>query len=522
MRFDPVARAIALDLPGPSLSDNRSHESRVRAALESELGQPPLLPLEICRVLPGVLPSSGYKVQALVLDGPCGWETARVSAAGGSLRPYGLAVDLGSTTVVFYLVDLGSGEVISTLSKSNPQRVHGEDILERILFAGQDNGLETLQSEVIGLFNSSVREITAGQGMRPEDISFIAMAGNTTMCHLFLGLDPGNICREPYIPVVNRFDLIRPGEIGINVHPRAWLYCFPNIGSYFGGDLLAGILASGMHLREEISMLVDVGTNAEVVLGNRDWLVACAGAAGPALEGGILSCGMSARPGAIDRVEIDRNNLDVTFHTIDGKAPEGLCGSGIIDLLAAMFVAGLVDPTGKLVADRDRGRMQQVNGEWAYIVAGPHETGHGELVHALDQGHVPAGALQAPGHQGHQGRSVHARLGQTGQGIGQARTRRQHAGRELTSGPGVGVGHEGGAVLVGHQDDLNGTLGKGGEEVAVLDGGDAEHPGDARLAQTGHHGFGSTHVAPGAFVSVSRARHAGNIAELRLPDKAKA
>ena len=381
MRFDPVARAIALDLPGPSLSDNRSHESRVRAALESELGQPPLLPLEICRVLPGVLPSSGYKVQTLVLDGPCGWETARVSAAGGSLRPYGLAVDLGSTTVVFYLVDLGSGEVISTLSKSNPQRVHGEDILERILFAGQDNGLETLQSEVIGHFNSSVREITAGQGMRPEDISFIAMAGNTTMCHLFLGLDPGNICREPYIPVVNRFDLIRPGEIGINVHPRAWLYCFPNIGSYFGGDLLAGILASGMHLREEISMLVDVGTNAEVVLGNRDWLVACAGAAGPALEGGILSCGMSARPGAIDRVEIDRNNLDVTFHTIDGKAPEGLCGSGIIDLLAAMFVAGLVDPTGKLVADRDRGRMQQVNGEWAYIVAGPHETGHGEPVH---------------------------------------------------------------------------------------------------------------------------------------------
>ena len=381
MRFDPVARAIALDLPGPSLSDNRSHESRVRAALESELGQPPLLPLEICRVLPGVLPSSGYKVQALVLDGPCGWETARVSAAGGSLRPYGLAVDLGSTTVVFYLVDLGSGEVISTLSKSNPQRVHGEDILERILFAGQDNGLETLQSEVIGLFNSSVREITAGQGMRPEDISFIAMAGNTTMCHLFLGLDPGNICREPYIPVVNRFDLIRPGEIGINVHPRAWLYCFPNIGSYFGGDLLAGILASGMHLREEISMLVDVGTNAEVVLGNRDWLVACAGAAGPALEEGILSCGMSARPGAIDRVEIDRNNLDVTFHTIDGKAPEGLCGSGIIDLLAAMFVAGLVDPTGKLVADRDRGRMQQVNGEWAYIVAGPHETGHGKPVY---------------------------------------------------------------------------------------------------------------------------------------------
>ena len=380
-RFDPVARAISLDLPSPSLSDNRSHESRVRAALESILGQPPLFPLNICKILPDILHSSNYKVQTLVVDGPSGWEIAQVSAESRSPRLYGLAVDLGSTTVVFYLVDLGSGKIVSTLSKTNPQRVHGEDILERILFAGQDNGLNTLQSEVVGLLNSSVQKIVAGHGISPEDICFITLAGNTTMCHFFLGLDPGHICREPYIPVVNRFDLIRPGEIGINVHPQARLYCFPNVGSYFGGDLLAGILTSGMHLKEEISMLVDVGTNAEVVLGNRDWLVACAGAAGPALEGGILSCGMRAQPGAIDRVDIDRNNLAVMFHTKDGKAPEGLCGSGIIDLLAAMFVAGLVDPTGKLVVDRDNARMQQIGGEWAYVVADPHETGQGEPVY---------------------------------------------------------------------------------------------------------------------------------------------
>ncbi|MBW2350894.1 MAG: DUF4445 domain-containing protein [Deltaproteobacteria bacterium] len=379
--FDPVARTISLDLPGPSLSDNRSHKSRARAALESILGQPPLFPLKICKVLPDILPSSDYKVQTLVLDGPSGWEIVQISDGSRSLRSYGLAVDLGSTTVVFYLVDLGSGKIVATLSKTNPQRVHGEDILERILFAGQDNGLNTLQSEVAGLFNSSIQEIVAGYGMSREDICFIALAGNTTMCHFFLGLDPGHICKEPYIPVVNRFDLIRPREIGIHVHPQAWLYCFPNVGSYFGGDLLAGILTSGMHLKEEISMLVDIGTNAEVVLGNRDWLVACAGAAGPALEGGILSCGMRAQPGAIDRVGIDRNNLAVKFHTKDSKAPEGLCGSGIIDLLAAMFVAGLVDPTGKLVVDRDSARMQQIGGEWVYVVAGSDETGHGDPVY---------------------------------------------------------------------------------------------------------------------------------------------
>ncbi len=380
-RFDPVARVIDLDLPIPSLSDNRSHEARLRTALENILGQRPLIPLNTCKVLPYILPSSGYRVQTLLLYGRSEWKVVQVSAESRPLHPYGLAVDLGSTTVAFYLMDLCSGEIVSTLSKTNPQGVHGEDILERIIFAGQGNGLNRLQSEVVDLFNSSVQEIVTGQGMSAEDICFIALAGNTTMCHLLLGLDPAHICREPYIPVVNRFDLIRPGEIGVNVHPQAWLYCFPNVGSYFGGDLLAGIMASDMHRKDEISMLVDVGTNAEVVLGNRDWLVACAGAAGPALEGGILSCGMSAQPGAIDRVDIDPDTLAVIFHTKNGKAPKGLCGSGIIDLLAAMFVAGLVDSTGRLVVDRDNARMQQLNGEWIYVVADPHETGHEKPVY---------------------------------------------------------------------------------------------------------------------------------------------
>jgi uncharacterized 2Fe-2S/4Fe-4S cluster protein (DUF4445 family) len=379
--FDPIARVISLDLPIPSLSDNRSYELRLRAALENILGQRPLLPLNTCKVLPYVLPSSGYKIQTLLLYGRSEWKVIQVSAESRPLHPYGLAVDLGSTTVAFYLVDLCSGEIISTLSKTNPQSVHGEDILERILFAGQDNGLNSLQSDIVDLFNLSVREMAAVHGIGAEDICFITLAGNTTMCHLFLGLDPSHICREPYIPVVNRFDLIRPGEIGIDIHPHAWLYCFPNVGSYFGGDLLAGIMASGMHLKNEISMLVDMGTNAEVVLGNRDWLVACAGAAGPALEGGILSCGMSAQPGAIDRVDMDPNSLAVMFHTKDGEAPKGLCGSGIIDLLAAMFMAGLVDSTGRLVVDRDNPRLQQLNGEWIYVVADPHETGHGKPVY---------------------------------------------------------------------------------------------------------------------------------------------
>ncbi|HID97994.1 MAG TPA: DUF4445 domain-containing protein [Thermodesulfobacteriaceae bacterium] len=385
--FDPVVRIQDVVLPPPSLGDNRSHELRLRSALTDILGQRPSMPLRICARLSDVLPQAGYRVRTVLCDGPCGWEVAHVSGGSATEKILGLAVDLGSTSVVFYLVDLSTGEMVSSFSRPNPQRAHGEDILDRIMFAGRGDGLRILQSEIVDLFNTSIGELSEENGMDRGWIRYVSVAGNTTMCHFLLGLDASHICREPYLPVANRFDLIRPGEIGIDVHSGAWLYCFPNVGSYFGGDLLAGILVSGMHLREEISMLVDVGTNAEVVLGNRDWLVACAGAAGPALEGGILSCGMMAQPGAIERIEIDRDSLEVRYSTIDGGPPAGLCGSGIIDLLAAMFVAGLVDPTGKLVVDRDRKRMRETAGQWMYIVASEEETAHGKPIY-ISQGDI--------------------------------------------------------------------------------------------------------------------------------------
>lgn len=372
-----MARVLSLDLPAPDLDDNQSHEARLRAALVPLLGLEPEVSRLACQELAHVLPTSGYRVQALVVEGPAGWDVATVVPPGNRMVPYGLAVDLGSSTVVFHLVDLRSGEVCGTISRPNPQAAHGEDILERILFAGRGQGLSVLQSETVLLFNRAIKELVSEQGDKVTDVVFLAVAGNTTMCHFLLGLDPAHLCKEPYIPVANRFDLMRPQEIGLEVHAGGWLYCFPNVGSYFGGDLLAGILASGLHRREELSILVDVGTNAEVLLGNRDWMVACAGAAGPALEGGILSCGMRAGPGAVERVDVDPVTLAVRYRTIGGERPRGLCGSGVIDLLAAMFMAGLVDPTGKLVPEREPDRMGQIAGEWAYVVAGSEETADG-------------------------------------------------------------------------------------------------------------------------------------------------
>lgn len=380
--FDPVARLLALNLPLPSLGDNASHEARLRSCAARLLGEAPKMQLNVLRSLASQLAESDYKIKAVAIDGPCGWEIAEVSCMDALPDIFGVGIDLGSTSVVFYLVDMMSGDVIKTISMPNPQRRHGEDILDRIVFAGRPGGLDTLKNEIISLFNDAI----SGLG-GPDNCFFLSIAGNTTMCHLLLGLDPSHICKEPYLPVANTFDLMRPSDLGINTHEGAWAYIFPNTGSYFGGDLLSGILATGMHLKDEISMLIDVGTNAEVVLGNRDWLVACAGAAGPALEGGILACGMMAGPGAIERISIDRETLRPFFKTIASKPPAGICGSGVIDLLSALFLAGLVDRTGKLVLSRDRERMRNIDGEWAYVLADERETSHGRPVY-ISQGDI--------------------------------------------------------------------------------------------------------------------------------------
>lgn len=374
--FDPVVRLIALTLPPPGLGNNASHEARLRSYAALQIGETPRLQLNVLRGLPHALAESDYNIKAIAVDGPCGWEIAEVLPSSVHMETLGVGIDLGSTSVVFYLVDLKSGDVIKTISRPNPQRQHGEDILDRIIFAGRPDGLKILKDEIIGLFNTAISGLC-----NPDNCFFISIAGNTTMCHFLLGLDPSHICKEPYLPVANTFDLIRPSELGINAHKNAWAYIFPNTGSYFGGDLLAGILATGIHLKDEISMLIDVGTNAEVVLGNRDWLVACAGAAGPALEGGILSCGMMAGSGAIERISISRETLMPSYKTIGDKPAIGICGSGVIDLLSAIFLAGIVDQTGKLVLSRDKKRIRRIDGEWAYVLVDEEKTGHGKPIY---------------------------------------------------------------------------------------------------------------------------------------------
>jgi uncharacterized 2Fe-2S/4Fe-4S cluster protein (DUF4445 family) len=254
----------------------------------------------------------------------------------------------------------------------------GSDILSRIHFAHDGEGIETLRSSIVDRLNNEIYSLAVKNGIDSSSINGMAVAGNTTMTHLFLGLDPRWICREPYIPVANKLDTLQASILGVQINPNAPVMVLPNVGSYFGGDLIAGILASGMNEKSEIAFLVDVGTNAEVVVGNKDWLMACAGAAGPALEGGVADMGMMAGQGVIDEVVFDPISKSFQWKTIGNQKPIGICGSGLIDLVAQIFINGMIDIRGKYVSEKCGDRLIETDGIRHLIVVPEKYSGTGK------------------------------------------------------------------------------------------------------------------------------------------------
>jgi len=358
-------------LAPPSLNDNTADADRLLRGLRAELGRERVsADFSLIKRLPEILREQEYAVSAVVCKDGDRWHLIDVLGPDAE-EIYGFALDLGSSTLVLRLMSLSTAETIEEASFDNPQIEIGSDILMRIHYAGQEGGLSRLQGMLVDGLNHQMKLLARRHKIDPRTIAGMSVAGNTTMTHLFLGLDPYFLCREPYIPVVNRLDLLSAGELGLAINPRAPVLIFPNVGSYFGGDLIAGILASGMTASEEIAFLVDVGTNAEVVIGNKDWLMACAGAAGPALEGGVADMGMMASPGVIDHVTIDPETLAFSIGTIKGDSvdkkarpdgPVGICGSGLIDLAAQLFVAGMIDLRGKFVPEMCGDRLKDIDG----------------------------------------------------------------------------------------------------------------------------------------------------------------
>jgi len=370
-----LAYSMRLSIPPPSGSDPASDGAGLIRALKEKGVEGAEIPLSVARKLPSTLRGAGFDVTVTV----SGNRVIDVSPATRKTSCYGLAIDLGTTNVVGALVDMQAGLVAAESSEPNPQIVRGEDVLTRIHYCLEDGAIEELSSLASGCITDLATRLADKAGIAPTEIHAVTVSGNTTMAHLLLGLDPYGICRAPYVPVANRFDTYRAVELGIGVNPEAGVHVFPNVGSYVGGDVLAGILVSGIHESDELSVMVDVGTNAEIVIGNRDWLLVCAGAAGPALEGGVVKHGMRAMPGAIDRITIDRETLKPDYTVIGGPEgrPLGMCGSALIDLMAELFTAGLIDGRGRFIKPYKTGRVIEHSGKGAYVVVPASESGTG-------------------------------------------------------------------------------------------------------------------------------------------------
>lgn len=381
-KLSPLSSARYFELSPPTLDDNLADLERLRRSLLPSGGDL-FTTLRVLRVMPRVLRESRWKVTAVLDESGEVIGLIGLRPGNAAARNFGIAVDIGTTTVVLSLVDLTTGNVIAQASNYNKQIMCGEDVLSRITYA-EEGGLSRLNQLIIETINYLIAELCnasenceeIGGKVSAHEISSMAVAGNTTMIHLFLGLDPRYIRYEPYVPSVSIPPIYRAHEIGVNINPDAPVYCVPSRASYVGGDITADVVASGMHLKSEIAMLIDVGTNGEVVLGNSDWLISCSCSAGPAFEGGEVRYGMRAMSGAIERVRI-LENYDVKYSTIGGTKPRGICGSGLIDLIAEMFLRGLIDKKGH-IQQANTSRVRRGEDGMEFVIAWANETAIGK------------------------------------------------------------------------------------------------------------------------------------------------
>jgi uncharacterized 2Fe-2S/4Fe-4S cluster protein (DUF4445 family) len=281
----------------------------------------------------------------------------------GTERSYSIALDIGTTNLVALLYDNSAQKDVITKSIQNPQIEFGSDIMTRMhrtLSGGHGEVYQALANGISGLVAEVCREARISR----QDIHAVSVAGNTVMSHFFLGLDISTIPVDPFVPVVRAPGFLLASELKLDINPEALVYVFPNAGSYVGGDITSGILASGLYLSDKTSILIDVGTNAEVVIGNRDWMIVGAGAAGPALEEGISRIGKRAKKGIVYDVEI--NQGDISCKTFDQGRPEGICGSGMVSLLYELYKAGMIDQSGAL---REGEQVTFVNGERSFSIS---------------------------------------------------------------------------------------------------------------------------------------------------------
>ena len=378
-QIDPMLQEISLELEPPTLNDSLSDLDRLKRGLKGagcdidrmNVG------LKVMRDLASVMRNEDWKVTASVIRKKCSNEVLQVRPGNGRATPLGIAVDVGTTSVVVYLVDMQTGDILAATSGHNRQAACGDDVINRIICAEND-GVAKLSKMVLETINNLISESLDSVAADRLQVKNVVISGNTTMTHLLLKIEPRFIRREPYIPTVSEYPIFKAQEIGIKVNPIAAVYLMPGPASYVGGDIVSGMIYSGLHREEPLTLFIDVGTNGEIVLGNNEWLMTASCSAGPAFEGGGIRWGMRAEEGAIEKVTIDPHTLDPNCSTVGGQAPRGICGSGMIDLISEMLMTGVIDQKGRFRLPASHERMQHDGENPAYIVAFAHETSMGE------------------------------------------------------------------------------------------------------------------------------------------------
>ncbi|MDO8662594.1 MAG: ASKHA domain-containing protein [Candidatus Omnitrophota bacterium] len=348
-KHSPLSTKLYLELPPPNLNDTASDLDRLFRAIRKAQDLPVMQTgLSNIRQLGELLRGCEWKVTVTLGKRNDTVEVVLVEPQDTSNKNFGVCFDIGTTTISGQLVDLNSKKILGTKATYNQQASFGSDVITRIIYARQNEGIEKLHSAVTGTMNLMIKELTVEHKVNLNDLTCVVCTGNTTMIHLLLLVDPTYIRREPYVPTANFLPVLRASEAGIIINPRGLLACVPGVSSYVGGDTTAGVLSSGLYNETDLCILIDIGTNGEIALGNKDFLVACAASAGPAFEGSGVSCGMRASNGAIQKVKISPKDFSVTCSTIGEAKPRGICGSGYIDLIAQMLETGVIDRGGKI------------------------------------------------------------------------------------------------------------------------------------------------------------------------------
>ncbi len=377
-RFDPALAKIAVSATPPSLEDNRNDVARLLAELRDKGEHSFVFDFEAIRDLPDAWRDGDWTVTTTITR-PVDRDTGRnhvirVEPGDTTASNLAVAIDLGTTTVWAQLIDLHSGEILGTEGDFNGQISYGEDVISRIVYSGKPGGLETLQKAAATSINKVLRQLAKRTGADLNQVGLATLAGNTTMTQLFLGVNPKYLRLEPYVPTAAYYPPVKAADFGLELPDHVSTLVFPAVASYVGGDVVAGVMGVGMHRSEALTLFIDMGTNGEVVVGNQDWMACAAASAGPAFEGGGIKFGMRAAKGAIENFSVDPFSGEPALITVGHAKPKGICGSGLIAIVASLLMAGIIDERGRFQLDHPSERLREGEDGPEYVLAWAKDT----------------------------------------------------------------------------------------------------------------------------------------------------